>query len=92
MRADKTRERMFSRRTALMVGGQFALLSVLGARMYYLQILQADRYRTLADENRINLRLLPPPRGYIIDRFGEPMAINVQNYRLVVIPEQAGIL
>jgi penicillin-binding protein 2 len=90
MRADKTRERMFSRRTALMVGGQFALLSVLGARMYYLQILQADRYRTLADENRINLRLLPPPRGYIIDRFGEPMAINVQNYRLVVIPEQAG--
>ena len=90
MRSDKTRERVFSRRTALMVGGQFALLSILGARMYYLQILQADRYRTLAEENRINLRLLPPPRGYIIDRFGEPMAINVQNYRLVVIPEQAG--
>jgi penicillin-binding protein 2 len=90
MKVDKTREKIFSRRTALIVGGQFALLSGLAARMYYLQIHQADRYRTLADENRINLRLLPPPRGFIVDRFGEPMAINVQNYRLVIIPEQAG--
>ena len=90
MKADKTRENIFSRRTALVVGGQFALLSGLVARMYYLQVHQADRYRTLADENRINLRLLPPPRGFIVDRFGEAMAINVQNYRLVIIPEQAG--
>ena len=89
MKADKTRENIFSRRTALVVGGQFALLSGLVARMYYLQVHQADRYRTLADENRINLRLLPPPRGFIVDRFGEAMAINVQNYRLVIIPEQA---
>ncbi|MBT5812252.1 MAG: penicillin-binding protein 2 [Rhodospirillaceae bacterium] len=90
MQADKTRERIFSRRTALLVGGQVTLLSGLVARMYYLQIHQADRYRTLAEENRISLRLLPPPRGYIVDRFGEPMAVNVQNYRLVIIPEQAG--
>lgn len=90
MQDGKTRERIFSRRTALLVGGQITLLSGLVARMYYMQIHQADRYRTLAEENRISLRLLPPPRGYIVDRFGEPMAVNVQNYRLVIIPEQAG--
>ena len=51
---------------------------------------EADRYSMLADENRINLRLLPPPRGRILDRFGVPLADNRQNYRLVIVAEQAG--
>ncbi len=88
MKTEKTRARMFGRRTAIIAGGQVVLFGGLGARMYYLQVLQADRYRTLAEENRINLRLLAPPRGTITDRFGEPMAINVQNYRVVIIREQ----
>lgn len=70
--------------------GQGALLSALVGRMYYLQVLESERYVTLADENRINFRLLPPPRGSIIDRQGRPMAGNQQNYRVVIIPEQAG--
>ena len=89
MKPDKTREKLFSRRAAILLGGQMTLFAGLGARMYYLQVLQADHYRTLAEDNRINLRLLAPPRGYIFDRFGEPIAINVQNYRVVVIREQA---
>lgn len=92
MKTEKTREKLFSRRAAILLGGQMALFAGLGARMYYLQVLQADHYRTLAEDNRINLRLLAPPRGYILDRFGEPIAINVQNYRVVVIREQAGNL
>ena len=58
--------------------------------MYELQILESDRYSMLADENRISLRLLPPPRGRILDRFGVPLADNHQNYRLVIVAEQAG--
>ena len=46
--------------------------------------------RSSADENRINLRLLAPPRGRIFDRFGVPLADNRQNYRVVIVPEQAG--
>ncbi len=88
MKSDKTREKVFNRRAAILMGGQFALFAGLGARMYYLQVLEAERYRTLADENRINLRLLAPPRGHIIDRYGEPLAINVQNYRVVIVKEQ----
>jgi penicillin-binding protein 2 len=60
--------------------------------MYQLQILEKDRYTVLADENRINLRLLVPPRGRIYDRFGVPLADNKQNYRVVVVPEQTGDL
>lgn len=88
MSTEKPREKIFSRRAAMLTGGQLVLFAGLGARMYYLQVVQSDRYRTLAEENRINLRLLAPPRGYITDRFGAPMAINVQNYRIVIIREQ----
>ena len=90
MRRDADRQRVFSRRVALLASGKFLLFSALGARLYYLQALESERYKTLADENRINLRLLAPPRGRIVDRFGAPLAINRQNYRVVVIPEQTG--
>ncbi len=90
MRRDADRQRVFSRRVALLASGKFLLFSALGARLYYLQALESERYKTLADENRINLRLLAPPRGRIVDRFGAPLAINRQNYRAVVIPEQTG--
>lgn len=73
-------------------GGQAILLAGLAGRMYQLQILESDRYAMLADENRINMQLLPPPRGRIFDRFGEALAINQSNYRLVIVPEQAGDL
>ncbi|MFQ5785303.1 MAG: penicillin-binding protein 2 [Alphaproteobacteria bacterium] len=86
---DLERAKKFSRRTALLAGGKLALLSALVGRLYYLQVVQSNRYTMLADENRINLRLLPPPRGRIFDRLGEPLATNRLNYRVVLISEQA---
>jgi penicillin-binding protein 2 len=56
--------------------------------MYYLQVVKGERYRTLAEDNRINLRLLAPPRGRIVDRFGTALADNRPNFRVVVVPEQ----
>jgi len=86
---DSERSKTFNRRTLLLGGGQAVLFSTLAARMYYLQILESDRYKMLAEDNRINLRLLPPPRGRIVDRYGDPMAVNQQNYRVVLVREQA---
>src|SRR5947209_1960607 len=60
--------------------------------MYQLQILEKDKYAVMAEENRINVRLLAPPRGKILDRFGVALADNRPNYRVVVVPEQAGNL
>ena len=84
---DGDRQRMFSRRAAILTGGKFALLSALVGRMYYLQVIEADRFQMLADENRINIRLLAPSRGQIVDRFGVPLAINQQNYQVLVKSE-----
>ncbi|MCF8495640.1 MAG: penicillin-binding protein 2 [Alphaproteobacteria bacterium] len=80
--------RTFTRRAFVIGGLQGAFLSVLGARLAWLQLAQGQRYQTLSDQNRINLKILPPSRGEIVDRFGVPLAINSRNFRLLIIPEQ----
>ncbi len=87
MHRDAERYKSFSRRATLLFGGKLLLLSGLTGRMYQLQILQGQKYKTLADENRISLKLIAPKRGRILDRFGRPMAINRQNYRVMLVPE-----
>jgi len=89
MHRDGDRYKLFGRRAAMLAGGKFVLLSTLIGRMYYLQVIEADRYKTLAEDNRISMRLLPPPRGRILDRKGIPLAVNEQNYQVLLVPEQA---
>jgi penicillin-binding protein 2 len=84
------RHKRFSRRAAILAGGQALLVASLSVRLYQLQIVDSDRYKVLADENRISLRLVAPPRGRILDRFGTPLADNRQDYHLVIVAEQAG--
>jgi penicillin-binding protein 2 len=80
--------KLISRRALLLGGGQAVLLATLVGRMYYLQVIESSKYQMLADQNRINIRLLPPPRGRILDRNGVPLAVNQQNYRVLVVAEQ----
>lgn len=87
---DSEREKLFTRRALLLGTAKIALFSTLVGRLYYLQVLEADKYKTLADENRINLKLLIPPRGRIVDRYSKPLAVNRLNYRVVLVREQAG--
>ena len=79
-----------TRRTFVMGGAQLALAFVLFGRMFYLQVLEADKYQTLADKNRISLKLLPPPRGAILDRNGVPFAVNRKIFRAVIVAEETG--
>ena len=88
MARDTDRYRLLTRRTIVLGGIKLSLFSVLVSRLYYLQIVEADKYKTLAEENRISLRLIAPKRGLIIDRFGTTMAANQQNFRAVLVPEQ----
>lgn len=81
---------MISRRAALLGGAQLAFAGVLVLRMRQLQLGQAEEFRLLAEENRINIRLLPPSRGLVLDRNGAVLAGNVQNYRIVLVREDAG--
>lgn len=87
MQREYARVKEFSRRAALLGGGQALLFSALVGRLYYLQVIESNQYVMLAEDNRISLRLLSPPRGRIVDRHGEPMALNQLNYRAVLISE-----
>ncbi|MEM6341887.1 MAG: penicillin-binding protein 2 [Pseudomonadota bacterium] len=86
----EAQHRLITRRAAILGGLQLAFVAGLGARMRYLQVDQADQFRMLAEENRINIRLIPPARGEVFDRNGTPLARNVPSYRIVVVREDAG--
>ncbi len=82
--------RLITRRAALLGGVQLAFVGALGARMHFLQVDQADQFRLLAEENRINIRIIPPARGEVFDRNGIALARNVPSYRIVIVREDAG--
>lgn len=88
MRKNQDSTRVFTRRSFVVGALQVGFLAVLGGRLAWLQVAQGSRYRTLSDQNRINIKILPPSRGQIVDRFGVPLALNNQNYRVLIIPEQ----
>jgi penicillin-binding protein 2 len=90
MSREPGRNRLFSRRATLLLGGQLGLFGLLAGRLYWLQVVESERYQVLSDTNRISLRLVPPVRGKILDRRGEALAVNRPNYRIVLIPELTG--
>ena len=92
MRRETRRTGVFTRRALLLMGGQVALLGGLGVRLYQVQVAEAARYRTLSDENRISARMIAPPRGRILDRFGVVVGGNKTNWRAVLVAEQTNDL
>ena len=79
-----------TRRGLIVAAAQIGFVGILGARMRYMQVEQADEFRLLADENRINIRLIPPARGQLFDRNGAVIAENEPSYRITMVREDAG--
>ena len=88
MNRDNDKGKVLIGRSLFLGGVQLFLLFLLVFRLYYLQVYQADKYKTLADENRISTRLLIPPRGIIYDRHGNMLAENNQNFQALIVAEQ----
>src|SRR5580704_19628646 len=86
---DKSRYATFTRRSLGLGGGMAAVFAVLAGRLYQLQIRDGDQYKIEAEDNRVSERLIAPPRGRIIDRFGVELANNRRNYRVLLVSEQA---
>jgi penicillin-binding protein 2 len=78
------RQGVFHRR-AFLLGGLTGLgLLTLGGRLAQLQLVEAQRYQKLSAGNQFNYRLVPPPRGLIMDRNGVSLASNRPNFRLMI--------
>jgi penicillin-binding protein 2 len=88
MRHGTHRTGVFTRRAVLVMGAQATLLGGVAARLYQMQVVDGERYATLAEGNRISARLIAPPRGRMLDRFGIVLAGNKLNWRALLVAEQ----
>ena len=78
----------FSRRMLLLGGAQAGIGALLIGRMGWLSVAQNAKYQLLSESNRVQLIPVPPRRGWIIDRYGKPIAINRASFRVDIIPQQ----
>jgi penicillin-binding protein 2 len=78
----------FTRRAMVLGGFQGLLGAALAGRMAYISIAENERYKLLSESNRVQLRLIPPRRGWIVDRAGQPIAINRSDFRVDLIPDR----
>ena len=78
----------FNRRMMLVGGAQAAVGALLIGRMGWLSVAQNEKYQLLSESNRVQLIPVPPRRGWIIDRYGKPIAINRSSFRVDIIPQQ----
>jgi penicillin-binding protein 2 len=88
MKSEAERVQSFTRRALFLGGGMGLVGTALAARMAYLSIFEGEAYQLASEENRVQNRLIPPRRGWIVDRSGKPLAINQPDYRLELIPDQ----
>jgi penicillin-binding protein 2 len=79
---------IFSRRVMVVSGAQLAIGGLLATRMAYISIVDTERYKLQAESNRVNLTLIPPRRGWIIDRYGKALADNRVALRVDLIPDR----
>ncbi len=85
---DNMRRTMYSRRSILLGGAQLGVAGLLGARMAWISIAENEQWQLLSESNRVQLSLIPPRRGWIIDREGQPIAMNRSDFRVDVIPDR----
>ncbi|MFT7359253.1 penicillin-binding protein 2 [Parasphingorhabdus sp.] len=93
MRPTKTisgamQEMTFTRRATVVGGLQIGVGVLLATRMAYISVAENERYKLLSESNRVNLTLVPPRRGWIIDRNGKPIANNKTEFRVDIIPDR----
>lgn len=82
------RQGSFLRRTFVLGGATVLGIGALSLRLGQLQVVQAKEYSTLATANQFNFRLVPPPRGRILDRNGETLAGNRPSFRVLVVRDE----
>ena len=78
----------FDRRVFVIGSLQLGVGVLLAARLGYLTVAENSKYAAAAESNRVNLTLIPPRRGAILDRHGAVLAANRAAFRVDVVPER----
>ena len=78
----------YSRRAWLLGMAQGGVGLALAGRMGWLAVAENARFSALSESNRVNSTLMPPRRGWIVDRHGVPLANNRTSFRVDIIPDR----
>ena len=83
----QNKSKLISRRMFILSALKAAVFFSIISRLFYLQISENIKYRSLSDKNRLREWKLVPQRGIIEDYFGTKIAKNTQVFQLHMIPE-----
>ena len=83
----ENKSKLINRRMFMLTAAKVAIFFVIVSRLFYLQISENIKYRSLSDKNRLREWKVPPQRGIIEDFFGKKIANNTQVFQLHMMPE-----
>jgi len=83
----QSKSKLISRRMFILSALKAVVFISIISRLFYLQISENLKYRSLSDKNRLREWKIAPQRGIIEDFFGTKMAENTQVFQLHMIPE-----
>ena len=83
----QNKSRLISRRMFVLSAAKATIFFAIIARLFYLQISENIKYKSLSDKNRLREWKVPPKRGIIEDFFGNKIADNRQLFQLHMVPE-----
>ena len=83
----QNKSKLIGRRMFILSAFKIVVFFSIVSRLFYLQISENIKYRSLSDKNRLREWKVPPQRGIIKDYFGENIASNTQVFQLHMIPE-----
>ena len=81
-------EKKYGRRSFLIGSSQLVLVGLLIRQMRQIQLTENEKYKLLAEENRIDIEILSPLRGIIFDSNGIILAKNKENYRIRILRDK----
>ena len=79
----------FRRRTNYLMTMVSIAFLLLTGRLFFLQIIQGERYTYLSENNRIRLKKIPGTRGMVFDRKGQLLIDSRPSFDLLFVPEDA---
>ena len=83
----QNKSKIITRRMFILSVAKIAVFIAIISRLFYLQISENIKYRSLSDRNRLREWKIAPQRGIIEDYFGTKIAKNTQVFQLHMIPE-----